>query len=232
MICTEELKNDDSVLLHKTRRQSHRLCYGCFDGTYADNLKQKIVQLKTQRRPRDLYLICPGSINSHLRNNCKHKVRINDINYNMVVGNIFLNLQKIQFLLSMGDQYHLCPNEKCGDIVEIPKEYHRINVFCFRCKTSWCSNCKITPFHDDKSCIESSAEMRNTDTGKYLWKMFTSGKMKYCPGCNSPISKESGCNKMLCIHCGIKWCWLCRMANIDYDHFTKVDNCRNRLWEK
>ena len=59
------------------------------------------------------------------------------------------------------------------------------------------------------------------------------GKLKFCPQCKVPTLKNNGCNKMVCIRCHIKWCWLCTDTNIDYDHYNSgnVGRCSGKLWE-
>ena len=39
---------------------------------------------------------------------------------------------------------------------------------------------------------------------------------------------------MSCIMCGVKWCWVCRAANIDYDHFNSqsANPCSGKLWDR
>ena len=59
------------------------------------------------------------------------------------------------------------------------------------------------------------------------------GTLKFCPRCSVPCIKHNGCNKMICGSCGVKWCWICRCAEVDYNHYnvSVVGSCNGRLWE-
>ena len=128
----------------------------------------------------------------------------------------------------------ICPEIKCGQVVEVDKEYTGFNLVCHGgCQTTWCRNCLISPFHDGKSCLEVEAENNKTENGKYIWQMKRQGKLKFCPRCKAPCIKHNGCNKMVCGGCHVKWCWLCKEIGIDYVHFNseRVGNCSGKLWE-
>jgi hypothetical protein len=128
----------------------------------------------------------------------------------------------------------ICPEIKCGQVVEVDVEYVGNNLVCYGgCQASWCRNCLISPYHYGKSCIEIEAENKNTDNGKLIWDLKRQGKLKFCPQCRAPCIKNNGCNKMSCSVCKSKWCWICEAANIDYTHYNTggVSDCKGRLWE-
>jgi hypothetical protein len=39
------------------------------------------------------------------------------------------------------------------------------------------------------------------------WKLANS---KSCPNCSILINRDDGCNKVDCLHCGYRFCWICR----------------------
>jgi hypothetical protein len=128
----------------------------------------------------------------------------------------------------------MCPEITCGQIVDVDVDYLSDNINCNGgCNISWCRNCMVSPYHNGKSCIEVECENRNTDNGKLISDLKRNGKLKFCPQCKAPCIKNSGCNKMLCISCGIKWCWICVESNVDYDHYNSggVGRCNGKLWE-
>jgi hypothetical protein len=133
------------------------------------------------------------------------------------------------------DNAYICPEMKCGQVVEVDKGYTGIDLGCYGggCQTTWCRNCLISPFHNGKSCVEVEAENNNTENGKYIWQMKNQGKLKFCPRCKAPSIKYNGCNKMVCGACHVRWCWLCKEIGIGYEHFNseRVGKCNGKLWE-
>ena len=127
----------------------------------------------------------------------------------------------------------ICPNRQCGNVIHSENIYEAA-LNCTSCKTTWCKNCNVSPFHKNMSCHAYEAKESKTEDGQYKWKLYRSGHLKDCPSCRSPAMKSEGCNKMSCIMCGVKWCWVCRAANIDYDHFNSqsANPCSGKLWDR
>jgi hypothetical protein len=184
---------------------------------------------KNIRKNADI-IKCPGSYHSDNRNICKHSIKLSDLN--IPECELSLDVFRITYTMSNNNLY-ICPEEKCGDVVDVDERYNGNNLRCQQCSTSWCRYCLITPFHKGKSCIELEAENKNTENGKFIWKMNQNGKLKFCPQCHAPCLKESGCNKMVCSECNTKWCWLCLESNICYDHYNskKIGGCVGKLWQ-
>lgn len=172
---------------------------------------------------------CPGAYHSESRNQCKKIIQLADIN--IPECEISLDLFRIKYVLSINNAY-LCPEEKCGQVVEVDTDYPGNNLVCHGCQTTWCRQCLAIPYHVGKSCIELEIENKNTENGKFIWEMKRQGKLKFCPQCRSPCIKNNGCNKMICSQCNGKWCWLCLAINIDYDHYSdQVGTCTGKLWQ-
>ena len=174
---------------------------------------------------------CPGSIHGEHRNLCKHVTKLNLLI--IPECKISIDLFRLKHVLETPNSF-LCPESKCGNVVEIDPEYVGSNIVCHDgCKTSWCRNCLVSPYHIGKSCIEVEAANKNTENGKLIWQLKHEGKLKFCPICRAPCMKNNGCNKMVCGSCGGKWCWLCLKNNVDYDHFNSdgVGLCKGKLWE-
>ena len=138
---------------------------------------------------------------------------------------------RINYVMSNTDTY-VCPNRQCGEIMHSDNAYET-ELNCISCKTNWCKNCNVSPFHKNMSCHSYEARESKTEDGQYKWKLYREGRLKDCPKCRSPAMKTEGCNKMYCTQCGIKWCWVCRAADINYDHFNDQSKnpCAGRLWE-
>ena len=123
-------------------------------------------------------------------------------------------------------------NKDCGQIIIVGSEYVSNKIACYSCKQNWCKECLVSPYHEGMSCIELEVYNSNTEIGKYMNEMNVLGKLKFCPQCRVPCIKYNGCNKMVCSICNVKWCWLCRSFNIDYDHYNteNIGTCVGMLW--
>ncbi|KAL0953722.1 hypothetical protein HGRIS_004912 [Hohenbuehelia grisea] len=71
------------------------------------------------------------------------------------------------------------------------------------CSFSWCSACQKALDDDlfDHSC----------DTNAVFDGLVRESGWKFCPGCKTPIQKESGCNHMTCASpgCNVNFCYVC-----------------------
>jgi hypothetical protein len=227
IVCDEQIE-ENHIVLHKTRRQSHKMCLTCGEGYLAPIFH--LITENLRKNIRTTTIRCPGSYHSAGRNQCTTRVDIT----RLVIpdsADIYTSLVRIQFVLSNYNVF-VCPNSECGNIVEVnPTDLPRTE--CHSCNTIWCRNCHNSPYHDKMSCIEYEACQNQTENGKYIWEMKTQGLLNFCPQCRVPTLKRDGCNKIVCITCGGKWCWLCKDIGIDYGHFNSlgVNPCANRLWE-
>lgn len=89
--------------------------------------------------------------------------------------------------------------EKRGDKYVKCQNGHKI---CYECLKEW---------HGRSQCNE-------TITKEFqLWKK--NKVVKACPKCKMYVEKYEGCNYLMCIQCGYKWCWLCK-GEYTKDHFT------------
>ncbi len=229
LICEEPVEY--GIILHKTRRQTHILCKDCSVGYLGPILKTATENLRKNIRNRIGIFKCPGQTIGQHRNMCKKEINI----CNLVIASshpLCTDIFRILYVLS-NPNVHVCPNNECGEAVEIDPTNYISRVQCPSCELTWCRTCLSSPFHTDLSCVEYEAAQNNTENGKYIWKMKTEGVLKFCPQCGAPTLKRSGCNKMLCATCNILWCWLCRATGIDYSHYNpdSGNECSNRLWE-
>jgi len=83
---------------------------------------------------------------------------------------------------------------------------------CTECHHEVCLQCGEASHHRKQSCIEymkskainssESLEIRHN----LQWKLDNS---KRCPNCCILINREDGCNKVDCLYCGYRFCWIC-----------------------
>ncbi|OZJ03323.1 hypothetical protein BZG36_04231 [Bifiguratus adelaidae] len=96
-------------------------------------------------------------------------------------------------------------------------QFLHISVFpfasCSNCSSTVCMRCGETPYHDGLDCHEHILEkLEHLDPESEAavnlrWKLENS---KSCPNCSVLINREEGCNKVDCLQCGFKFCWMCR----------------------
>ncbi len=229
MICDE--KPDKSIIFHKTRRQTHMMCLDCGIGYLKPIITIATNNVRKNIRVDSGIIRCPGSVKGQTRNMCKHVIELG--NLEVPDCEISIDIFRLIYVIQ-NDNSYICPESKCGQVVEVDSEYIGNQIVCQGgCMASWCIHCMVSPFHTGKSCIEVEAESMNTENGKMIWELKTKGKLKFCPCCRSPCIKNDGCNKMVCASCHKNWCWLCLSPNIDYNHYnsSNVGQCTGKLWQ-
>lgn len=236
LICCDDVQNN-CIIIHKTRRQTHSLCNEC-GTTYLSNLiDQTINNLRKNIRNKASIIKCPGSYHGAHRNHCQKETDIGAISI-PESSPLYTDIFRILYL-SKHENTYMCPNKECGELVET-NPYSSPRTECPSCKYVWCRNCQRYPFHDGMGCLEAELLEDTTNSGRYLREMVKQGNIKYCPVCRNLTEKLKhddgsfqGCNKIWCGCCNTKWCWLCGEKNIDYDHynFSSGKRCSGKLWE-
>jgi IBR (half RING finger) domain-containing protein len=237
--CADELESDDEfIILHKTRRQSHGLCQDCM-GSYL----LMVLQEKSKDPKADTIISCCGNFKSSSHNVCGVKIELNPANVisrasqkslssllKFIKANDGLNTLYMRvYSISLPNSVMciLCQ----GIITDVPKDTR--NIHCPYCQKDWCQSCHTTPYHVGKSCpLDGTLARFYKDNGDGMREAIERGDFKICPTCNELTAKSEGCNKMTCGTCQHSWCWICREADIDYPHFnyeTGNPECRGRL---
>lgn len=234
-ICCEKILNE-SISIHKTRRQTHRLCINCGIEYLKPFIENATRNLRNNIRENCDTIRCPGTYHSQLRNQCNKCIKIENISVPNTLP-LYTDIFRIIYTLKNSNVF-LCINPKCGELIETrPLEPY---IECVSCKINWCKFCLKTPFHHEKSCLELEIEEANTENGKMITEKIKNGFIKLCPCCKSPTEKMRdqtnkfiGCNKIYCNICSTKWCWLCKEANIDYQHYNPNNKtmCSQKLWQ-
>ncbi|ORX99710.1 hypothetical protein K493DRAFT_257031 [Basidiobolus meristosporus CBS 931.73] len=86
-------------------------------------------------------------------------------------------------------------------------------VNCQKCYQEVCLRCGEGSHHKAMTCFEyMEDQVRNSHTysesvENLKWKLENS---KSCPNCCILINRDDGCNKVDCLHCGHRFCWICR----------------------
>jgi len=225
-VCDETL-GDDAVRLHKTRRQQHSMCNECALGYLKPIFEKAQNNVRKNIRHNIGMFKCPGTYHSSGKNRCCLVIDLKEID--IPDEDMKMSQFRINYIMS-NDLAYMCPNIKCGNIIDVDKYYTKSKLICIMCNTQWCRRCNTNPYHENKSCLEYELENSSSENGKFILEMKQKGLLKFCPQCKSPTMKHNGCNKMVCIECVATWCWLCSMHGVDYDHY-KNGKCDNKLWE-
>jgi len=114
-----------------------------------------------------------------------------------------------------------CPTANCDMCVELePGEDAHLRK-CPKCRKGSCLRCGAQPYHKGMTCqmyaLQSrSSTVKSAEMSLRRWMRKTGTKQ--CPQCHMGVTKEdlqnqssqrSECHKMLCRHCGTRFCFRC-----------------------
>lgn len=121
--------------------------------------------------------------------------------------------------------------------------------FCVLCSAAWHPGVKCMSEEERLLALESRSKQTQADTVESQRKALDArnqflslqairegGNTKPCPVCRTGIEKASGCNKMHCTNCNVKFCWICLETVTDYSHFRVEEGqpatgCQGKLFE-
>ena len=111
-----------------------------------------------------------------------------------------------------------CPRPDCFKVVNKPPLCSWTNRVSCECVEEVCFKCGNT-WHNGK-CRDDGAFRF------WLWRRFH--HVARCPGCTIPTSRYNECNlnKIDCLICKTKWCWVCRRAIVrqaPYEHYEFIN---------
>ncbi|KAF9480532.1 hypothetical protein BDN70DRAFT_609099 [Pholiota conissans] len=184
-VCGDPLDTDDML---STRNCHHTFCKSCL---------HSYVLVKIQERHYPIS--CPGCLADRHTSNYLEE----DILYNLGIApketQILVDLQ-----LSLHSRTVTCPN--CKEITTMGRQDYFDNsvMTCSSsagCAHKWCRDCEKEV--GDKEIHHCK--------NKKLDRLMRRKGWKYCPGCRTPIQKETGCNHMTCgaPGCRVHFCYKC-----------------------
>ena len=233
IICDEPSTENNLVVLHKTRRQVHSMCLSCLSCYLKKPLERAKYCISKNIRKNSQYVKCSGRIHGIQRNMCRRKFDITKLQI-PVDHCLYTDIFRIKFTLQSNNHF-LCPETKCGNVVQVDPLRSGTEIVCGFCDISWCRQCFVSPFHKEQSCLEyelKSSDFKNNTNKKHIKELTQQGKLKFCPKCKAPTIKHGGCRHMTCEKCGAHWCWLCFKQGIGVPHFTmgSSSSCAGRLY--
>lgn len=136
-----------------------------------------------------------------------------------VVSNF--HTRSIKQAIACSPNLFTCPTANCDMCVELDDGEDAWLKKCPQCKKGSCLRCGAQPFHKGLTCQEHSLrsrtnEVKSAEMSLRRWMRKTGTKQ--CPQCNMGVTKEdlenqstqrSECHKMLCRHCGTRFCFKC-----------------------
>lgn len=204
----------------------HTLCREC----YVDYVKEELSSGKTT-------LACPSP-------NCKFI--IDQVSLAGLLApnrwNQYLNVTVSQYVQG-NPALSWCPSKKsCEHVIqvtsssssEVPTHAKKdpLVIQC-KCQFTYCLDCKRIGGHFPATCAECDAwekehpeDIRDHDYDNALSVDFIRTHSKPCPECKMPISKNGGCNHMMCRYCPHEFCWVC-FGDWNSRHYACSENGMN-----
>lgn len=232
---------DYKVVLHKTKRRSHSLCFSCALNTLINHFEQ-VEEALHKRTKVEMYIDCYKAIQDKSEKKdataCKKKIHMFDYvmllprtTVNVLTKTEYDRLQKVfrdppdciwlhemlyKHLIRLGMIFkggHLrCVDFSCyGFMIADFSGYT-----CNSCLRHFCANCKS--FHAG-TCEEF--RLRNAmddETRQLLEEEMKTSEVKHCPGCHEIIQKNDGCNHITCLKCDTHFCWECLWVAPKHDN--------------
>ena len=111
------------------------------------------------------------------------------------------------YVMANRDKAHFCTTPDCPMVYRVTSEEHAEVFLCPECSVRTCTACDEQA-HDGMTC-SMLRSYKETGGGVVDWVRQDPKNRRACPGCQSPVEKISGCNKMHCTACRTVFCWLC-----------------------
>ncbi|ODQ64701.1 hypothetical protein NADFUDRAFT_7016, partial [Nadsonia fulvescens var. elongata DSM 6958] len=183
----------------------------------------------------------------------------------LVGSDLFERLSKLrrQKILESNPNTLICPRSSCQALIS--HDADSLMAICQDCKFAFCVDCKHSWHGKYTECSTGSltreialsyqeAEgferkefevkygkmnlqrvLSQIELDELFEQYMIEQQVKPCPYCETPIARESGCNKMVCTICKTKFCFRCAFVLSDskpYDHYgLKSSGCYAKLFE-
>ena len=208
----EENTDIKYIIMHVNCGKSY--CLKCWLNYFNEKIKNRILNIK-----------CLTEKCNELDNEFIERIIKND---NKLFNKYILFKKRISILNNKN--YIPCPIPDCEGyaIIKNQKQYKFENENYMQCINNhiFCNKCK-TISHGDKDCLENEAQDINQDI--YLYRSKTEPKdLKQCPNCNILISRNEGCNHIVCKNCHYQFCWLC-LGKYEPNHY-EVGRCAGQAF--
>ena len=206
----EELYDIKNTFKHKECGQSY--CFYCWMNYFTEKIKNKILDIKCMN----------DKCNVELDKDFIEEVIKNDDNLSKKY-----NLFKDRILILNNKSLIPCPIPDCEGYAnkEAQEQYNFNNKNYMKCINGhiFCNKCK-TIAHGDKDCSENNIFPNDV----FIFSKKESKGLKQCPNCHILISRDEGCNHIICKNCNYQFCWLC-LRKYEPNHYL-VGSCAGKAF--
>lgn len=184
-ICLENVRRSDG---HRLVACGHEFCKMCISGF----LESRI------REGRVLDISCPH-LGGDDDEDCSALVSVEDIGGLLSAEQLHKYERFVQ--KRQDPSVRDCP--KCGHLTEGGSE-RQPQLTCKLCQHVFCY--VHSDAHPGFTCRRYERQQRQEERQA---RAAIASTARPCPGCNTPIQKNGGCNHMTCSQCSAHFCWLC-----------------------
>ena len=208
----EEYTDIKDIYKHFDCEKSY--CISCWLNYFSEKIKNRILNIKCLTEK------CTELEKEFIENIIKKDDKLFDK----------YNLFKKRISILNNKNYIPCPIPDCEGyaIIKEQKKYKFENSNYMKCINNhiFCNQCK-TIAHGDKDCSENDDKNKNEDI--YFYKLKNEDKeLKQCPNCHILISRNEGCNHIVCKNCSYQFCWLC-LRKYEPNHY-EVGSCAGQAF--
>lgn len=209
----EEFYEINNIFRHKTCKKPY--CINCWLNYFTEKIKIKELNIKCMN----------DKCNIELKSDFIEKIiKIDDNLYKKY------NLFKNRILILNNKDYIPCPIPDCEGyaIKEMQAQYNFNNKNYMQCTNShiFCNKCK-TKEHGGIDCSQNENKIIFQDD-IFIHSREETKEYKQCPNCNILISRNEGCNHIICKNCNYQFCWLC-LRKYEPNHY-EVGRCAGRAF--
>ncbi|CAF0942659.1 unnamed protein product [Rotaria sordida] len=234
VIVTEKASTDEESKISSSTRE----CDVCFVG----KPKQEFYPIYSETCEHSRRYICNSCtydsvkviLNSAMSSqmpcpeiDCSTKWDSHEIRRVLLVANDNLLLKKydayqIRQYLENDDKFFWCAHECGSGQYHYRRSTRNPKITCILCKKDTCAFHRIK-WHEGMTCNQYDRFYPSRDAGTRKWiKRYS----KKCPGCQSNIEKNGGCDHITCPKCRYQFCWDCL---VDYAPFTNRSHVRHKI---
>ena len=208
----EDIKDEKNLFKHLECGKSY--CINCWLNYFDEKIKNRILNIKCLTEK------CIELDNEFIETIIKNDSKLFDK----------YNLFKKRISILNNKNFIPCPIPDCEGyaIKKIQKQFKFENENYMKCINNhiFCNNCK-TIAHGDIDC--SKNEDKNIIQNIFFYESKTEDKeLKQCPNCHILISRNEGCNHIICKNCGYQFCWLC-LGKYEPSHY-EVGRCAGQAF--
>ncbi|XP_070506345.1 ranBP-type and C3HC4-type zinc finger-containing protein 1-like [Chironomus tepperi] len=213
-VCFDQVEVGNGITLHNCL---HEFCKDCLSG-----------QIEAAE---EFEVKCPLHDMS-----CKEYLKEREVKALVSVEIFDKHLQKALKVAEHGNElaFH-CRTPDCPIFMEIADE-----VTSFQCPTCKKVNCiKCKAIHEGKTCLDYQEEINpqmktdrlhseNFQSEDAIKQLIATNQAMYCPKCNIPVMKVSGCDFISCCACKLGICWVTKKPRNDLQKAdgTIIQGCR------